>query len=262
MLAISMDRLWSVTWSVHYRNNNTTRKTIAIISVVWLLDVILILPAMIVDRVREHPKWSDPTLPGFRYHCFWDPARNGVFIYSVMVIFIESSLPMIIICYVGVFYAVKKRAKMNGAAIWQASRSISTNFSNVASSSRTTEQERPTGDAVSAGVVVTSPRINSASASVGRPVPTTVVLAVVAGRRGGSRRTFVVLTYVVVPFIFCWGVFFVLLNVKVADPNSISDTTYTLLFWLPYFNSTLNPVLYGISNPEIRKVIRQILQCK
>lgn len=35
LVAISLDRLWSVAWSLHYRTHNTTRKTLYIILTVW-----------------------------------------------------------------------------------------------------------------------------------------------------------------------------------------------------------------------------------
>ncbi|XP_014664243.1 PREDICTED: 5-hydroxytryptamine receptor 1D-like [Priapulus caudatus] len=264
MLAISMDRLWSVTWSVHYRNNNTTRKTIAIISVVWLLDVILILPAMIVDRVREHPKWSDPTLPGFRYDCIWDPARNVVFVYSVMFICYQVPLVLMIVCYFRVYYVMKKRARVSGARGAMFNQHTSHSVTGVATVATVARKEPPNEKPsipapVSAAVAVSTLNVENASTST---QPRVLVPAATATRRAGSRRAFITLTYILVSFLFCWGSFFVMFDMKAADPNSISDTTYTLLFWLPYFNSTLNPVLYGIGNPEFRKAFRMILQRK
>lgn len=35
LTAISLDRLWSVTWSLHYRNHNSKKKTLVAIGVVW-----------------------------------------------------------------------------------------------------------------------------------------------------------------------------------------------------------------------------------
>ena len=35
LAAISIDRLWSIKWSIHYRNHNTKKKAAAIVVVVW-----------------------------------------------------------------------------------------------------------------------------------------------------------------------------------------------------------------------------------
>lgn len=35
VVAISIDRLWSVTWANHYRTHNTRRKTVIILVIVW-----------------------------------------------------------------------------------------------------------------------------------------------------------------------------------------------------------------------------------
>jgi len=35
LAAISMDRVWSIKWSIHYRNHNTKKKAAIIVTVVW-----------------------------------------------------------------------------------------------------------------------------------------------------------------------------------------------------------------------------------
>jgi len=35
LAAISIDRLWSIKWSIHYRNHNTKKKAAVIVVVVW-----------------------------------------------------------------------------------------------------------------------------------------------------------------------------------------------------------------------------------
>ncbi|XP_014671446.1 PREDICTED: 5-hydroxytryptamine receptor 1A-alpha-like [Priapulus caudatus] len=268
MLAISMDRLWSVTWSVHYRNNNTTRKTIAIISVVWLLDVILILPAIIVDRVREHPKWSDPTLPGFRYDCIWDPARNVAFVYSVMFVCYQVPLVLMIVCYFRVYYVLRKRAKIRRAALVDRVASLASSAylhnaaSATSSNNRVNNEQNVPMERMCADHPRASLNVPGASASARQNVASTTSTAPVEVTRGNSRRTFTTLTYILASFVFCWEIFLVMFAMKAIDLSSISYTTYVLLFWLPYFNSTLNPVLYGISSSEFRKAFRMILHCK
>lgn len=59
-------------------------------------------------------------------------------------------------------------------------------------------------------------------------------------------------------YIVCWLPFFIiaLLNPFVANiPNSLNS----VVLWLGYFNSLLNPVIYTIFNPEFRNAFQKIL---
>lgn len=38
LAAISIDRLWSIKWSIHYRQHNTKRKAAVIVAMVWYVD--------------------------------------------------------------------------------------------------------------------------------------------------------------------------------------------------------------------------------
>lgn len=40
VVAISLDRLWSVTWAQHYRAYNTTKKTTMILATVWYVQIL------------------------------------------------------------------------------------------------------------------------------------------------------------------------------------------------------------------------------
>lgn len=67
ILLDSLDRFWSVTWTLHYRNNNSGRKSLLIIAITWLYVNTMWLPAFIHDRV------TNEYAPG---HCEWDTFRN------------------------------------------------------------------------------------------------------------------------------------------------------------------------------------------
>lgn len=236
MLAISVDRVWAVTWSINYSNNNTQRKTMIIIASVWLLDVVLIMPALIVDRVREHPRWTDPSFPAFRYDCIWDPAKNVVFVSSVMFFCYQVPLVLMIVCYLRVFYVMKRRARVTGRSVLDQSQLTASGAGPSASMSQAAANINALAEATVPGVVVA------------------------VANRDNSRRAFVTLTYIMASFIVFWGAFFVMFDIKAAYPEVVPDMTYTLLFWLPYFNSTLNPLLYGISNPAFRTAFRKLLK--
>ncbi|XP_044147107.1 trace amine-associated receptor 4-like [Bufo gargarizans] len=63
-------------------------------------------------------------------------------------------------------------------------------------------------------------------------------------------------------FILCWLPFFIL---TVTDPYlnfSISDDIYNIVLWLGYFNSALNPIIYGLFYPWFKKSFLLILTGK
>ncbi|XP_040286027.1 trace amine-associated receptor 4-like [Bufo bufo] len=63
-------------------------------------------------------------------------------------------------------------------------------------------------------------------------------------------------------FILCWLPFFIL---TVTDPYvnfSISDDIYNTVLWLGYFNSALNPVIYGLFYPWFKKSFLSIFTGK
>lgn len=67
-----------------------------------------------------------------------------------------------------------------------------------------------------------------------------------------------VLTIITSAFLFCWMPFFlsvlfqVIFHIDLPFLNSV-------FLWLGYFNSSLNPILYNIFNPEFRAAFKKIL---
>lgn len=63
----SVDRLWSVTWSLHYRNYNSGRKSLYIILGTWCLVALIWLPPFLYDRFVNDYNEGD---------CYWDTVLN------------------------------------------------------------------------------------------------------------------------------------------------------------------------------------------
>ncbi|KAJ3590190.1 hypothetical protein NHX12_008144 [Muraenolepis orangiensis] len=66
---------------------------------------------------------------------------------------------------------------------------------------------------------------------------------------------------VVGAFIFCWMPFF-LISIVDAYTGFSTPEVYEVFFWLGYFNSTLNPVIYSMFYPWFRKTARLIFTLK
>ncbi|CAJ1067943.1 adrenoceptor alpha 1Aa [Xyrichtys novacula] len=61
-------------------------------------------------------------------------------------------------------------------------------------------------------------------------------------------------------FILCWLPFFLVLPIGSMFPAyRPSDTVFKITFWLGYFNSCINPIIYPCSNQEFKKAFQSLL---
>lgn len=77
-------------------------------------------------------------------------------------------------------------------------------------------------------------------------------------RERKAARTLAIITG---SFISCWLPFFILAIVRpfCADACYTPPVLLSVINWLGYFNSLLNPVIYTIFNPDFRSAFRKIL---
>ncbi|MPC69843.1 Alpha-2B adrenergic receptor [Portunus trituberculatus] len=114
----SIDRLWSVTWSLHYRNHNSTRKSLYIILGTWCLVGFIWLPPFLYDRVVNVYAAGD---------CYWDTVLNKNLVREgketvAYVGFLGYYTPLLVMlgAYAKILLVVRKRA----ASIRDAARKV------------------------------------------------------------------------------------------------------------------------------------------
>ncbi|KAL5011820.1 hypothetical protein ScPMuIL_010371 [Solemya velum] len=243
VVAISVDRLWSVTWPNHYRTHNTRRKTATLLVVVWICVFVLWTPPFIMDRLRQ----DDP------YRCIWEPSENQDFVLVVIVIGHYVPCTIMVGCYIKVSMAMMKLGKVSAnrkAAVQPTPSAWSTATSRVFKtelSEVSQQQSLPTAS-------VTVPP----NAEDQRPTDT---------NRGGSsssreRRAFVTLSYILASYMVCWFPFYVLFDIYAWRPDLVPEGLYICWFWITYANSALNPVLYAFSSKDFRLAFKKVLLCK
>ncbi|ODM92735.1 Alpha-1A adrenergic receptor [Orchesella cincta] len=67
------------------------------------------------------------------------------------------------------------------------------------------------------------------------------------------------LAIVVGVFLGCWFPFFLVLPLGALCENCIPEWIFSVCFWLGYFNSCLNPVIYACTSREFQRAFRRIL---
>uniref|UniRef100_A0A8C7HV69 Adrenoceptor alpha 1D n=1 Tax=Oncorhynchus kisutch TaxID=8019 RepID=A0A8C7HV69_ONCKI len=71
------------------------------------------------------------------------------------------------------------------------------------------------------------------------------------------------LAIVVGMFILCWLPFFFVLPLGSFFPAlKPSDMVFKVIFWLGYFNSCINPVIYPCSSKEFQRAFTRLLRCQ
>ncbi|KAK0182771.1 hypothetical protein PV327_000872 [Microctonus hyperodae] len=60
-------------------------------------------------------------------------------------------------------------------------------------------------------------------------------------------------------FILCWLPFFTMYLVRAFCPNCIHATVFSILFWLGYCNSAINPCIYALFSKDFRFAFKRII---
>lgn len=67
------------------------------------------------------------------------------------------------------------------------------------------------------------------------------------------------LAIIVGGFIICWLPFFTMYLVRAFCDDCINDTLFSILFWLGYCNSAVNPFIYALFSRDFRQAFKRII---
>ena len=81
-------------------------------------------------------------------------------------------------------------------------------------------------------------------------------------RRQRHIRSLRTLGAVMITFLVCWLPFCLFWPIAAYCPDCISLPAYEYSYWSAYLNSTVNPLIYFISNKDFRHAFRNLLRIK
>ncbi|XP_013115395.2 5-hydroxytryptamine receptor 2B isoform X3 [Stomoxys calcitrans] len=265
LVAIATDRYWTVT-DIDYHNLRTPRRIFCMIFTVWFFAVIVSLAPQF--------GWKDP-----EYMERIEQQKCMVsqdVIYQIFATCCSFYVPllMILVLYWKIYKIARKRIQRRTKRLHYSQSTtkdvvriplpleISTVSQQVAATTSTFQQH------VTAIVLTSaSPRLMSCpnSKQQQQNFLGTNPHQKLAKRRQQieakrERKAAQTLAIITGAFVVCWLPFFVMaLTLSLCKNCEIHAAVASLFLWLGYFNSTLNPIIYTIFNPEFRRAFQRLL---
>ncbi|XP_035688391.1 5-hydroxytryptamine receptor 1A-alpha-like isoform X5 [Branchiostoma floridae] len=266
---IALDRYWAITDAVKYVHKRTPKRMMVMIGVVWLLSLCISIPPVFGWRKPEDT--ADPN------NCLISQDHA----YTIFSTFGAFYIPLIIVLavYYKIFRAaqarirkrINSRAKMGLSQIFQ-----SLQAEGEPTENHLADVERPgaqNGTLQTGGRAMRySRRLNGGHAADNNnpgltpdAVTTTEALQsrivtqkkILFSKERKAAQTLGVITGV---FVFCWLPFFLVALIgPFCSHCHISDVIKSVVLWLGYVNSMVNPFLYAFLNKDFQKSFKKIL---
>jgi hypothetical protein len=227
--------------------------------------LILWVPPWLMDRLR-HSK------PG---ECFWDPSLNKEFVFILALLGHHVPFCIMILSYLYVLYFMRKRSEYKDANRCQTKSTVHIErIEKGENASKKSFSATPSDDSRgSLEQQALPPQIPCANGANNLAIVHILRKADTLGkdvqkvRRESKftrdKRLFVTMTYIILGYSILWLPFHIVFDVSIAYHGWVSKDVLNILFWMTYFNSTVNPILYNFSCFEFRKTFRKILiKCK
>uniref|UniRef100_A0A669EIC9 Dopamine receptor D4 n=1 Tax=Oreochromis niloticus TaxID=8128 RepID=A0A669EIC9_ORENI len=251
LCAISVDRYIAVVVPLKYNRNQFSVRQLALITATWVLSLGVASP--VIFGLNQVPD-RDPSV------CKLEDDRFVVYS-SVCSFFVPC--PVMLFLYYWMFRGLRRWSGRSRSQAGRAGRQVfSLRLTVVADSDPMTTQM----DSLSDGDPTDrreggSRRENGLKGSAAKK----------RGRRqsktsrvsGRERKAMKVLPVVVGVFLACWTPFFVVHVTKVLCQScNIGPTLISVVTWLGYVNSAVNPIIYTAFNAEFRNVFHKLLCCQ
>ncbi|GIY19453.1 5-hydroxytryptamine receptor [Caerostris darwini] len=250
LLAIAIDRYWAVT-DIEYARSRSPKKIYLLIAGVWGGSSIISFAPVF--------GWKDPDF----YRRLEADGRCLVsqnVIYQVFATCTSFFIPLIFILllYWNIFKQARKRIRSRPGA---AAVLIEKNNPGSSASTHFTEDQSEGKD--SSQAQISENGIGTNPAGLGRLIVLAkrekkhVKESTEAKRERKAAKTLMIITGV---FIVCWLPFFVMaLMMAVCSSCEPDGIVFSILLWLGYTNSLVNPVIYTVFSPDFRNAFKRML---
>ncbi|XP_066264916.1 D(4) dopamine receptor-like [Branchiostoma lanceolatum] len=294
LVAISLDRFYAVTWPVHYAKHKSKSRPILTVSLVWLLSFAISCPLLFGV--------NDPDVGPRQAGSCGLESGDYVIYSSVCSFFIPCTVMLVLYYKIlkkikertkklapkntmssaqsgGDTMAMEELSEPNTSRGMHKSDTQTTNLGTDDDMSPNTSQDNNYDDNAMdvriPGQAYRTSLTTSATAALvdnRREKREKVSLAVIRSKfrikprddfpNKREQKAINVMKIVIGVFLFCWMPFFVANVLQACKSCQVSPTMFSVLTWLGYVNSAVNPVIYTIFNPEFKKAFKKILSCR
>uniref|UniRef100_A0A665UWC0 D(4) dopamine receptor-like n=1 Tax=Echeneis naucrates TaxID=173247 RepID=A0A665UWC0_ECHNA len=259
LCAISVDRYIAVVIPLKYNRNQFSLRQLGLITASWVLSVGVASP--VIFGLNQVPG-RNPNV------CRLEDERFVIYS-SICSFFVPC--PVMLFLYYGMFRGLRRWSRGGRSRVGHPT--LPLNLSQALQRTKVTGRPEKEAYTTSAGLSPTSlstismtsvtQRSRSRSRVSGRERKAMKVLPMVVGEFILTSVPLTLSLCVSVVFLACWMPFFIIHVTKVLCSScNISPTLISVVTWLGYFNSAVNPIIYTAFNPEFRKFFQKLLCCQ
>ncbi|UYV81905.1 ser-2 [Cordylochernes scorpioides] len=236
LCAIALDRYWAIHDPINYAQKRTLRRVLVMIALVWAISLLISVPPLVGwnDWPAEFTSETPCQLTSERYYVLY--SASGSFF-----------IPLIIMTtvYIKIFLAARRRLRVKVTA---PRNGVSTLERLAAKAATEIERDEPSSSD-------SATRFPRQACSVRQYMEEKQRISLAKERRAAR-----VLGIVMGVFVLCWLPFFLMYVIlPFCESCQVASRMESLIVWLGYINSALNPVIYTVFNLDFRKSFARIL---
>ncbi|XP_074646556.1 histamine H3 receptor-like [Tubulanus polymorphus] len=238
---ISLDRYWSVSQAIAYKHKQTTRLVLILMIVPWVVGVLVYAPAIIFWDM-----WTGKSQVPID-ECFVEFHNHTP--YLLFGAIVEFIIPFLLVSMANVcIYAhIRRRTRSRSKASKASKNLLKTETTSIGTNSSFSNGcTYDTSISVMTGV-------GSSSPSPCRP-PTRN-----NRRLTKDKKTAKAIAIIIVVFGACWAPYQIMALIRSICSTCLNEVAFEIAFWLLWFNSMINPILYPFTHIKFRQAFQKIL---